>query len=89
MDISTACYFCSDVVNPSDSTKDRTLDQQCTVTRPGLASICAAQGVELMVSCIDDNEAKKNGQPRSALLPNVDNTNVDNTNINNNNNNNM
>jgi ubiquitin-like modifier-activating enzyme ATG7 len=46
------CYFCSDIVGAKNSSVDRSLDQQCTVTRPGLSFLAAGHAVEILVGIV-------------------------------------
>ncbi|KAG7096468.1 hypothetical protein E1B28_003901 [Marasmius oreades] len=64
------CYYCNDIVAPADSLTDRTLDQMCTVTRPGLASIAASTAVELMMSVIQHPDGFRAAAPPPQSNPN-------------------
>lgn len=46
------CYFCNDIVSPVDTSMSRTLDQQCTISRPGISGICSGFASEMGISLI-------------------------------------
>lgn len=62
------CYFCYDIVAPRNSTRDRTLDQQCTVTRPGLSYQAAAIASELAVSLLHHPEGNRAPHESTTIL---------------------
>ena len=50
------CFFCSDYLPPSDTMSNRTLDQMCTVSRPGISMIAVGSCVESVINCLHQGE---------------------------------
>jgi ubiquitin-like modifier-activating enzyme ATG7 len=44
------CYFCTDIVSVYNSHINRTDDQKCTISRPGLSSIASGLAVEMLIN---------------------------------------
>jgi len=47
------CYFCNDIVAPVDSTTDRELHEQCTVSKPGASTVAGALCAELFAELFE------------------------------------
>lgn len=46
------CYFCADPIGPRDTMSSRTIDEKCTITRPGISYIASAMAVEFYVDIV-------------------------------------
>lgn len=55
------CYFCNDIVSPVDTSRNRTLDQQCTISRAGLSSIASGIAAEIAISSLQKESEEFNG----------------------------
>lgn len=70
-DLNLGCYYCNDVVAPNDSLSDRTLDQMCTVTRPGAAMMASSLAVELLISVLQHPDHQKIDANSKSILGDV------------------
>lgn len=50
------CFFCSDYITPVDSMSNRSMDQQCTVSRPGVSMQASAIAIEMYINNLHEGK---------------------------------
>ena len=60
-----SCYFCSDILSPTDTLTDREIDQLCTTTRIGLTYTASGLAVELLINFLHSK-----GESSLGVVPN-------------------
>jgi len=48
------CYFCTDILAVHNTHKNRSDDQKCTITRPGISAIASGLAVEMLINHIHE-----------------------------------
>ena len=61
------CFFCNDYLSPRNTLDNRTMDQQCTVTRAGVSLVASGIASEVLINEIQKRKRKEIGSSPSFI----------------------